>query len=577
MAIYNAVESQFVTRFFTGRRTTNMSPLRHLTKLLPVAVVLAVATIVALAARSPLPPAEKLREVGVEISDLRPAVERVNAEFARRWKEAGVAPARQASDLQVLRRLSLALQGTVPSLQEVRQFEADERPDRLEHWTRRMLADVRFADYFAERLARGLVGNDNGQFVIYRRGRFVDWLSEQFQKNTPYDVMVRTMISQTGLWTGNPAVNFVTAAINEGDVDENKLAGKTVRAFLGQRIDCAQCHDHPFAHWKQHEFEELAAFYGQVQQSIVGIEDKTARDGKPVEYEVEDRKTLETRVVPVAVPFHPEWLPAEGSRRDRLAQWITHPDNRRFERAIANRVWALLFGRAYDEPVDDLADPSDEQRDLLDLLGQDFREHNCDLRRLIQVVAASQPFRVASEFELPADALRSTGEELKALGDAEGTWAVFPLIRLRPEQVIGSLFQSSSIQTADQNSHLLFRTLRFIQGGQFVKEYGDLGENELLDRGGTIPQRLLMMNGELAAGPTNSNPINAVGRIATFAATDEKCVETAYLTCLTRRPTPDELAHFVDQLQGKKGDERRHIVEDLVWTLFNSTEFSWNH
>src|SRR5262245_32889076 len=244
---------------------------RHVTKVLPLAVVIAVASIVAVAARSPLPPADKLAEVGVDMSDLKSVVERVNAQFAARWKEAGVKPAVHASDLQVVRRLSLALQGTVPSLQEVRQFEADERPDRLEHWTRRMLADVRFADYFAERLARGLVGNDNGQFVIYRRGRFVDWLSEQLQKNTPYDEMVRTMISQSGLWTGNPAVNFVTAAINEGDVDENKLAGKTVRAFLGQRIDCAQCHDHPFANWKQHEFEELAAFYGQVQQSIVGI------------------------------------------------------------------------------------------------------------------------------------------------------------------------------------------------------------------------------------------------------------------------------------------------------------------
>jgi hypothetical protein len=554
-----------------------MPLLKHLTKLLPVAVVLVVATIVALAARSPLPPAEKRPEVGVEISDLRPAVECVNAEFARRWKDAGVAPAAHAPDLQVLRRLSLALCGTIPSLQEIRQFEADERPDRLAHWTRRMLADVRFADYFAERLARGLVGNDNGQFVIYRRGRFVDWLSEQLQKNTPYDETVRTMISQTGLWTGNPAVNFVTAAINDGDVDENKLAGKTVRAFLGQRIDCAQCHDHPFAHWKQHEFEGLAAFYGQVQQSIVGIEDKAVRDGKPVEYEVEDRKTLEKRVVPVEVPFHSEWLPESGSRRQRLAQWITNPGNRRFERAIANRVWGLLFGRAFSEPVDDLPDPDDEKRDLLDLLGEDFREHHCDLRRLIQVVAASEPFRAASELELPPDPQRSTGVELAALGAAERSWAVFPLIRLRPEQVIGSIFQSSSIQTADQNSHLLFRALRLIQGGQFVKEYGDLGDDELLERGGTIPQRLLMMNGELASGPTNSNPINAVGRIATFASTDEKCVETAYLACLARRPSPAELAHFVAQLKDAKKGERVQIVEDLVWTLFNSTEFSWNH
>ena len=479
--------------------------------------------------------------------------------------------------MQVLRRLSLALQGTVPSLQEVRQFEADERSDRLEHWTRRMLADKRFADYFAERLARSLVGTENGQFVVFRRGRFVDWLSEQLQMNTPFDEMVRTIIAQTGLWTGTPAVNFITAAINEADVDENKLAGKTVRAFLGQRIDCAQCHDHPFDHWKQNEFESLAAFYGQVQQSIVGIEDKATRDGKPVEYEVEDRKTLARRTIPVSVPFHPEWLPESGSRRERLAARITHPDNRRFERAIANRVWGLLFGRAYDEPVDDLADPEDGKRDILDVLGEDFREHNCDLRRLVQVVAASEPFRRASEFDIPDDPQRTLGEDLGALQAAERTWAVFPLIRLRPEQVIGSIFQSSMIQTADQNSHLLLRTLRLIQGGQFVSQYGDLGENELNDRGGTIPQRLLMMNGELAAGPTKSNPVNAVARIAAFASTDEKCVETAYLVCLTRRPTPEELAYFVAQLKDKTFDERREVVEDLVWTLFNSTEFSWNH
>jgi hypothetical protein len=160
---------------------------------------------------------------------------------------------------------------------------------------------------------------------------------------------------------------------------------------------------------------------------------------------------------------------------------------------------------------------------------------------------------------------------------AENAWAVFPLIRLRPEQVIGSLFQSSSIQTVDQNSHLFYRTLRLIQGGQFVKEYGDLGENELQDRGGTIPQRLLMMNGELASGPTKANPINAVARIALFGSTDRHRIETVYLCCLTRRPETDELAYFLGQFADKGGDDRRRLLEDLTWTLFNSTEFSWNH
>lgn len=554
-----------------------MQLIRHLPKLLPLAVGLAVAGIVAMEASSPLPPAERLPEVGVAIDDLKPVVERVNAEFARRWNAAGVKPASHADELQVVRRLSLALQGTIPSLQEIRQFEADNRPDRLEHWTRRMLADKRYADYFAERLARGLVGNENGQFAIFRRDRFVDWLSEQLQKNTPYDAMVRMTIAETGLWTGKPAVNFVTAAINEGEVDENKLAGKTVRAFLGQRIDCAQCHDHPFTHWKQNEFEGLAAFYGQVRQTIVGIEDKTTQDKKPVEFEVEDRKTLAKHVVPVSVPFHPEWLPASGTRRERLAAWITHSANRRFERSIANRVWGLLFGRAWHEPVDDLPDPRDDERDLLDLLGEDFREHGYDLRRLIQVVAASEPFRLASEDPFADAATSAGGEDSSRLQAAEREWAVFPLIRLRPEQVIGSLFQSSMIRTTDQNSHLLLRTLRLLQGSQFVKEYGDLGEEELRDHGGTIPQRLLMMNGKLAAGPTEANPINAVGRIALFASTDERCIETVYLVCLTRRPSSEELAHFAGELKDIKGGERRHLVEDIVWTLFNSTEFSWNH
>jgi hypothetical protein len=278
-----------------------------------------------------------------------------------------------AEDLQVLRRLSLALHGTIPALEEIRQFEADQRPDRLEHWTRRLLADPRFAWYFAERLARAFVGNEDGQFVVFRRDRFVAWLSEQLQRNTPYDELVRTMISANGLWTGKPATNFVTAAVADGEIDENKLAGKTVRAVLGQRIDCAQCHDHPFASWKQQQFSGLAAFYGQVQTSLVGIEDKEMKDGKPVEFTMENRQSAEQQVVPVGVPFHPEWLPDEGSRRSRLAAWVTHPENRRFERAIANRVWALMFGRALSEPVDDLPDPTDDSHDPLALLGAAFR------------------------------------------------------------------------------------------------------------------------------------------------------------------------------------------------------------
>ena len=539
---------------------------RPLALVLPCGVVLAVGTVVTLASRSPV--GAPWRESGAETSAVQPAVQKVDAELERVWQAQGVTPAAPATDLQVLRRLSLALHGTLPSLEELRVFQADERPDRLDHWTRKMLADPRFSDHFAERLARGLVGTEGGQFVVYRRDRFVRWLSQQIRDDVPWDEMVRTMVAQEGLWTDRPAVNFVAQGVNEGTIDVNKLAGKSARMFLGQRIDCAQCHDHPFDDWKQHHFEGLAAYYGQARVTITGIEDRVQIDGKPVEYTIQDTETLKDRVVQPAAPFHPEWLPADGSRRQRLAAWITHRDNRRFERAIANRVWGILFGKAWAEPVDGLPDP-DETPDMLDVLGRDFRQQGSSLKRLVQVITGSKAFRVSSE-----PATEMTAEQIEL---AECHWGLFPLIRLRPEQVIGSMLQASSVQTIDQNNHLVFRLLRLARQNDFVREYGDFGEGELEERGGTIPQRLLMMNGQLMRDITDANPLSSALRLAQFASSDEKCVEAAYLMCLTRLPTEAEKKHFVDQLCDTKRDARNSAVQDLLWTLFNSTEFSWNH
>lgn len=549
-----------------GRQFT----MRFVSKLLPLLVVCGIAGVVGWAARSPLRPGDHLS--GTDPTELMTVEQQLDSAFAKRWADQKVTPAPQAPAPQILRRLSLALHGSIPSLEEIRRFEADQRPDveKLNEWTRRMLADPRFADYFAERLARAFVGQEGGQFIIFRRDRFVAWLSEQLRQDTPYDEIVRQMISSEGIATDRPAANFVIAAVNEGDLDENKLAGKTVRAFLGQRIDCAQCHNHPFDDWKQSQFEGLAAFYGQATYTIVGVEDKPIRKGKPVEYEVEDRQTLEKRTVKEAVPFLDERLTADGSRRERLAAWITHPTNRRFERAIANRVWGFLFGRAYIEPVDDLRDPPDEP-DVLDLLGRDFREHGYDLKRLVQVIAMSAPFRRDSAY---ADEVARDEQQLET---AETEWALFPLIRLRPEQLIGSILQATSLQTIDQNSHLVMRAIKFFQSGDFVREYGDLGENELADRGGTIMQRLLLMNGNLASEATQKKPLlSAVNRIDSLSSTNEKRVETAYLVCLTRRPTANETAHFVSQMTDNRF-ERGQIAEDMYWVLFNSTEFSWNH
>jgi hypothetical protein len=530
-------------------------------------------------------------------NDIHDAVAKVDQFFEQNWRAAGVAPAPRADELQLLRRLALALCGTIPSLEEIREFESDSTPGRLDRWTARLLADNRFADYFAERLARSYVGTDVGQVVVYRRDRFVDWLRQQLSQNTPYDEVARQIISETGLWTDHPATNYITSAMADGELDRNKLAGRTARAFLGQRIDCAQCHDHPFAEWKQGQFQGLAALFGQAHSSIVGVEDKTK-----LVFEVEDRKTLKKHAIDPAVPFHPEWLPASGSLRERLAVWVTHPQNRRFERATVNRVWGLVFGRPLHHPVDDLPDPpADGHQDVLDLVGADFRAHGCDLRHMIRVIVASRPFQLDSARDETAPAVKKVaaaapsktankksewaenqdaGEDVAAVGD---DWSIFPMTRLRPEQLIGAILQSTSLRTIDQNSHLLLRAKRYFQENEFVKQYGDMGDNELEERSGTIAQALLRMNGKLAAEALKADPLSSAGRIAGFAGTNQTCLETCYLVTLSRRPTKDESDYFVRQLDCAEKDKAQdkdaygHAVEDVFWGLYNSPEFSWNH
>ncbi len=492
--------------------------------------------------------------------DFRAAVERIDASFVQQWDGQGLRAAPPAPDLAVARRLALGLMGTIPSLAEIRQFERLPPDERLPWWLDHVLADRRFADYFAERFARAWVGTEDGPFVFYRRRRFVSWLADQLAQERPHDALVRDLIASEGLWTSEPAANFVSVTIqpdNQNQPDPVRLAGRVTRAFLGLRLDCAQCHNHPFAEWKQSDFQGLAAFFGQARLGFTGVHDG------PGEYEAEDRKTREVKTVVPRVPFAPELLPEQGSRRHRLACWVTDPKNPYFARAAVNRVWALLLGRPLVEPVDNLG-PDAPAPPALQLLADDFAEHGFDLRRLIRVIACTRVFRTDSAADQPA----AEGEE-KA-------WAVFPLTRLRPEQVVGSVLQATSVTTLDSESHILLRLARLGSRNEFIQRYGDSGEDEFDGKGGTIPQRLLMMNGKLTHDKIQENPFNASTQIGWMAPDDAHAVEAAYLAVLTRRPSPAEAEHF-GKFLADPGPKRSQRLEDLCWALVNSTEFSWNH
>jgi len=179
-------------------------------------------------------------------TSLQDTVEQVDKAFARDWSKADLQSAAKASDLLVARRLSLALAGTIPSFEEIRALQQLPAEQRISRWVDQLLSDQRYFDYLAERLARAYVGTETGPFLVYRRRRFVSWLSNQLAENRPYDQLVRELITVDGLWTDSPAANFLTVTIDQnGDnqPDETRLAGRITRAFLGVRIDCLQCHD----------------------------------------------------------------------------------------------------------------------------------------------------------------------------------------------------------------------------------------------------------------------------------------------------------------------------------------------
>ncbi|MEY3175203.1 MAG: hypothetical protein RLZZ436_3117 [Planctomycetota bacterium] len=503
------------------------------------------------------------------------AVTRLDAWFAIKWQADGVKPTATSGELAIFRRVSLALFGCGPSLEELRAFERDAQPNRLDRWVQQMLRDPRFAGYFARRLGRSLAGVEQGPFIVFRRDQLTDWLEAQLLRDAPWSETASQLIAAEGLWTDSPAANFITVARQENEeLDVNKLAGRTVRTFLGQRIDCAQCHDHFFdTRWKQRHFEGLAAWFGQAQVTLGGVTDFATPPDQPApEYRIipPGGDATSARIVVPEVPFHPEWLPGTGSRRARLAAWVTHADNRRFERAIANRIWGLMFGRPLHEPVDDLPHPEDKPDDALDLLGREFRARGDRLSTLIRMIVLSAPFQ------------RSTS----AAGDADAAarqtsaWAAFPLVRLRPEQVIGSLFQAGRVRSVDQNSHPLIRLTRMTSENEFIEEYGDAGEDELIPQASTIAQMLLRMNGRFSRELGKVDLLTGPAEVLALSPDDSAVIENSFLMCLSRRPEAEELLHFQKQLQQARQageDQREAVVEDLFWALFNSPEFAWNH
>lgn len=524
---------------------------------------------------SRLPGPKDHDEAWLENNQATDVLAQVNAEFRTSWEDAELEAAPRADDLTVARRISLALTGTIPSLEEIRAFESQPEETRLSWWVSHLLEDRRYADYVAERLARAYVGVDNGPFIVYRRRRFVHWLSDRLEDQTPYDEIVRRLLTDNGLWTDSPATNFVSVTANpdeENQPDPIRLAARTSRAFLGMRIDCLQCHDDNLDTIKlgsvesprgglQQDFHQLAAFFSDVTTTGRGIHN--SQQTRPYEYAYLDEP--EEVIVDESVPFRSDLLPSDGPRRERLATWLTHEENRPFARAMVNRTWAIMFGRPLIDPIDDIPLQA-EYPPGMEALTEDFIAHGYDIRRLIRLIAMSEPY------------LRDSAAPFEITDDHEQAWAVFRPTRLRPEQVAGSIIQASTLSTIDASANVFTRLLRFGQESDFVNRYGDRGEDEFSEQSGTIPQQLLLMNGQLVAERDQVNPLllNSLGQISLLTPDADSTVRTAFLTVLTREPSERELEYFSRRFRDRSNEKKMEEMEDLYWVLFKSPDFVWN-
>ena len=282
------------------------------------------------------------------------------------------------------------------------------------------------------------------------------------------------------------------------------------------------------------------------------------------EYPPPDHETKQPVKVEPRVPFCPELLPDKGNPREQLAAWLVTSKNPNFSRATVNRVWALLLaGRS----------PS--------LLMIFARPANCTRPWACSPMISVRMGTTCTGSFAPSRPRRFSGS-ISAVDDSpteaqEIAWAVFPMTRLRPEQVAGALFQSSSLATLGPQSHWFIRLTTYTGRNDFVRRYGDTGEDEFDAHGGTIPQRLVLMNGDIVRDKIKADFFKTPSQIADIAPDDRKAVETAFLVVLTRRPTPEEESHFVGRLSGTRKDDRKNRVSDLFWALINTTEFSWNH
>ncbi|MCA9260032.1 MAG: DUF1553 domain-containing protein [Planctomycetales bacterium] len=472
-----------------------------------------------------------------------------------------ISPSVLCGDDEFLRRVTIDIAGRLPTAEERQEFLADTAADKRARKVDGLLALPEFTRLWAKQLADLLLVRTEPNRVDYKpMFLYWQWLQRRTAEGAPLDEIVRDVLTASGSVFESPAGNFYQI-----EPEAQKVAENAAQALLGIRIQCAQCHNHPFDRWTMDDYYSFTAFFAQVGR-------KRGEDYR--DYVVFDRRGGETnhpvdnRVM--APKFLGDQSPDIGKRdrREVLAEWIVAPDNPYFAASMANRIWAAYMGVGVVEPVDDIRvsnPPSNPE--LFAELGRRLTEYNYDVRLLVRDICTSNAYQRTSQVNASnAEDTRNFAHAAVRRIPAETLLDCICQTTESPDKLPGLPLGSRAVEVADGRA-----------GNYFLTTFGRAKRDTVCaceaQTEPTLSQALHLLNGDSVWGKIRRG--KQVERWLEEGRTPVDVVAAIYERCLSRDPTPSELEQLTPMWEGKQRPVAE--LEDVYWAVLNSREFVFNH
>ncbi|HWW02081.1 MAG TPA: DUF1549 and DUF1553 domain-containing protein [Candidatus Acidoferrum sp.] len=485
----------------------------------------------------------------------------IDAAVYGKLKKLRLTPSGVCDDPTFLRRASLDIIGTLPTEKEIHQFEAEPQGERRGRLVDRLLERKEFAEQWVMKWAELLeIRTRDNQVYPKAVLNYFEWLRDQMLTNVPLDQIVRSLLTASGSNLREPAANYYQI-----EPDTLKLAENTAQVFMGMRIQCAQCHNHPFDRWTMNDYYGFAAFFSQIGR-------KPGDD--PRETVIFDRHDGEVKHPVTGAVMRPKFLGGETpelkgeSRREALARWITSPQNPYFARSVANLLWAHFLGRGIIEPVDDarLSNPASNP-ELLDALAAKLVEYKYDFKKVVRDICASRTYQ-----------LDTRPNDTNASDDRNFSKAA--IRRLRAEVLLDCISQVTETQDKFSGLPRGARAVEIADGNTanyFLTTFGRATRTTVcsceVKVDPNLSQALHLLNGYTVQRKIEEGGV--VKKLLKEGETPDQVIDDLYVRCLSRKPTSDEVGKLEEFL--KDGAKQEQILDDVFWSLLNAKEFVFNH